>query len=371
LTTSVTVVGGAAGAQVPGGAWPGAQTLGVTYVQDTVTVAGGGLTIMADTAMGFGSLNGIQLEFVPAPPTCLPGAIASPFTSNNGGSVGGGVYYNLNVANPAGITVESIDINTSVAAGGPVTLEVFTSPGGFLGKESNPGAWTMVSSGVGVSAGNNVPSNVDVADFALAPGLWGVAYRAVDFNHRYTNGTGSNQNFFSADCDISAGKAANVAFAGTPFSPRVVNTRVHYCANPGTGTNYCRPTKTNRGCLPHTVSAGTASATGGPGSFTVGCVDVPSTKNGFLILSLTGAQAVPFGAGTLCLQTPVFRLGIQNSGGAGICDGKYSDDMGGVIAANPGLFPAGQSVFCQYLFREASLPMGSGLSDGHRFVVGP
>jgi hypothetical protein len=98
---------------------------------------------------------------------------------------------------------------------------------------------------------------------------------------------------------------------------------------------------------------------------------VPATKNGFLLFSTAGAQAVPFGAGTLCLQTPVFRLGIQNSGGGGICDGSFKDDFGSVIAANPGVFPPGQSVFCQYLFREASLPGGTGLSDGHRFVVGP
>jgi hypothetical protein len=112
--------------------------------------------------------------------------------------------------------------------------------------------WNLVASGVGVSGGTDVPSNVDVPDFGLGQGLWGVAYRAVDFSHRYTNGNGANQNYFSADCDISAGKAGNVAFSGTPFTPRIVNTRIRYCAEPGNGTNYCRPTKTNRGCLPHT-----------------------------------------------------------------------------------------------------------------------
>jgi hypothetical protein len=210
-----------------------------------------------------------------------------------------------------------------------------------------------------------------VADFPLGQGLWGIAYVANGFDNVYTNGTGLNQNHFSADCDISAGKASNVPFTAPLFTPRVVNTRIHYCASAGGGTNYCRPTRTNRGCLPHTSSSGTASATGGPGSFTLACDNLPAKKNGFLLFSTAGAQATPFGAGTLCLQTPVIRGAIQNSGGTGICDGAFKDDFGAVIAANPGTFPAGQEVFCQYLFRESSLIGGAGLSDGHRFTIAP
>jgi hypothetical protein len=306
-----------------------------------------------------------------APPACGPGSIATLFGSNNNGSPGGAVYFNLNVANANGITVESIDCNTTTTAGTAVTLDVFVTPGGFNGKETNMGLWNLVSTGAGVTAANNTPTSIDVADFNLAQGLWGIAYRANGFTNAYTNGNGANQNHFSADCDISAGKASNVPFTAPLFTPRVVNTRIHYCAAQGTGTNYCRTTRTNRGCLPHTSSSGTASATGGPGSFTVACDNLPSKKNGFLLLSTQGAQATPFGGGTLCLQLPIFRLQIQNSGGTGICDGAFKDDFGAVISANPGVFPPGEEVFCQYLFRESSLPMGVGLSDGHRFTIAP
>jgi hypothetical protein len=306
----------------------------------------------------------------PPPPPCLKQSIASLFASNNQGNIGGMVYFNLFVANPNGVVVESIDVNAFLG-GVAGSLDVFTTPGGFNGKETNSALWTLVSSGAGVTAPNNTPSNFDVTDFALAPGLWGVAYRANGFQNAYTNGTATNRNYFSADCDISAGKASNVAFTAPLFNPRVVNTRINYCADAGTGTNYCRATLTNRGCLPHTTSKGIASASGAGGPFTVACEDLPSKKNGFLLFSLTGAQVAPFGAGTLCLQPQIFRLGIQNSGGGGICDGTFSDDFGAVIAANPGAFPIGEEVYCQYLFRESSLPGGSGLSDGHRFAIAP
>jgi len=307
----------------------------------------------------------------PPPPPCLKQSIQSLFASNNSGAAGGMVYFNLFVANPNGVIVESVDINTTAVASTAGSIDVFVTPGGFNGKETSSGLWTLMGSAPVVSAGNNLPTNANVADFPLAQGLWGVAYRANTINNAYTNGTATNRNFFSADCDISAGKASNVAFTAPLFNPRVVNTRINYCADPGTGTNYCRATRTNRGCLPHTTSTGKASITGGPGSFTVACEDLPAKKNGFLLFSTTGAQAAPFGAGTLCLQPQIFRLGIQNSGGGGICDGAFSDDFGAVIAANPGAFPLGEEVYFQYLFRESSLPGGSGLSDGHRVAIAP
>jgi hypothetical protein len=98
---------------------------------------------------------------------------------------------------------------------------------------------------------------------------------------------------------------------------------------------------------------------------------VPSKRNGFLVFSVTGAQAIPFGAGTLCVLPPITRLAVQNSGGTAICDGSYKDDFGAVIAANPGVFRPGQETFCQYLFREPSLPNGHGTSNGHRFTIAP
>ncbi|MBI5431296.1 MAG: hypothetical protein HZA52_00515 [Planctomycetes bacterium] len=49
-------------------------------------------------------------------------------------------------------------------------------------------------------------------------------------------------------------------------------------------------------------------------------VGVLATKNGLLIWGV-GATALPFGGGTLCVQSPLGRTPVQNSGGAGPCGG--------------------------------------------------
>jgi hypothetical protein len=39
--------------------------------------------------------------------------LTTTYLNNNGGSVGGGVYYDLTVTTPAGITITGLDVNVS------------------------------------------------------------------------------------------------------------------------------------------------------------------------------------------------------------------------------------------------------------------
>ncbi len=149
--------------------------------------------------------------------------LTTMFTGTNGGAVGGGVYFDLNVTNPTGITLTNIDVNSTIAAGTPITIDIYTRPGTWLGASGSSAGWTLVSSGSGVAAGTDLPSMIDVSDFMLNSGLTGVAIHATNFNHRYTNGNGSNQVFSNADLTFSGGGASNVLFAGTQFNPRVFN----------------------------------------------------------------------------------------------------------------------------------------------------
>lgn len=77
--------------------------------------------------------------------------------------------------------------------------------------------------------GINNASAVDVSDFFLAQGVTGFALDAVDFEHRYTNGTGSNQFFSNTDLSLSLGSATNGSLgSGGVFSPRVANISIEY-----------------------------------------------------------------------------------------------------------------------------------------------
>jgi len=83
--TGVAVTGGSAGTQSCGGAaWSGAHVAGITYVTDQVNgvLAGGSLTITFSVVSGFGSVNGMQIEKLPAGPP--PTVYCTSGTSTNG-----------------------------------------------------------------------------------------------------------------------------------------------------------------------------------------------------------------------------------------------------------------------------------------------
>jgi hypothetical protein len=153
------------------------------------------------------------------------------FTSNNGGFVGGAVYFDLNVNSFFGVTLQEIALNTAATSGSPITLNVYTRPGSFSGFANTASGWTLVSSGIGVSAGNNNPSIVNISDIFLGTGVTGFALHAVDFSHRYTNFNGSNGFYSNADLSFTSGAASNTLF-GTTTNNRVFNGTFEYFNNP-------------------------------------------------------------------------------------------------------------------------------------------
>lgn len=162
--------------------------------------------------------------------SCLP--TINPFLSNNGGGVGGAVYFDMTVN--GAVTLTDMVMNYSATAGTTVGVDVYTCPTSYVGNEGNSGAWTLVSSGTGTSAGTDLRTVCTLTTPALlTPGTYGVALVAVGSAHRYTNGTGANQNFSDPLLSLSLGAATNTPFGGSPFSPRVAN--IEICYTPGSG----------------------------------------------------------------------------------------------------------------------------------------
>ena len=161
--------------------------------------------------------------FAPAQDICL----STLFARNNGGSNGGAVYFDVNVLNPNGITVTSLETNTADLVG--FSMDVYTAPLTSVGNETNAAAWTLVATGSGTGLGNNVPTPIDISNFNLAPGTYGVALvMSSAAGHDYTNGNGTNQFYANADLEISLGKASNVPFTAPTFSPRIWNGSICY-----------------------------------------------------------------------------------------------------------------------------------------------
>ena len=162
-------------------------------------------------------------------------SLTTLFAQDNNNSPGGAVYFDLNAV--SALTVTELDINvhrtavdTNGIGGQNVTVDVFTRTGTAIGFQQTTNGWTLVASGVAVSAARDSATLVNISDFTLAAGITGVAITNADYNTAYTEGTGSNQVYSNADLTLTAGSANNEAFSGSVFSPRVWNGTIRYAS---------------------------------------------------------------------------------------------------------------------------------------------
>jgi hypothetical protein len=312
---------------------------------------------------------------------CNGPELTTLFASNGGGSLGGQIFFDAVVTDPAGIVVSQIDVNTGVAAGTPFSLSVFTHPNTSNGNYNSPGLWTLVTQGQGVAAGTNVPSLVDVADFTLPPGPWGVSL-VLDSSagHRYTNGNGVNQFFFNPDLTLSLGAALNVPWTGTPFSPRVWNGTIRYDCPGGPPPAYCTAGTTSSGCVP-AISGSHAPSVSGANPCSILVANVEGAKNGLLFYGVdnTGFTPTPWGSGGtshLCVKAPTQRTAPQSTGGnAGQCDGQLVLDWNAYQSANPGAlgqpWSTNDKVYVQAWFRDPPAVKTTNLSDALEMTYVP
>lgn len=169
-------------------------------------------------------------------------SITTLFVSNNGGSAGGGVYFDATVG-ASEIMVTGFDVNTSLLAGSSFGFQAWTHTGTYVGTTGSTAGWVMVTNGTGVSAGTDAVSSVTInTPFNLAAGtVHALALTLSDVGqasaaHRYTNGTGGNQAYSNADVALALGSAGNAFLSGSVFTPRVWNGTMYYDVVPEPGT---------------------------------------------------------------------------------------------------------------------------------------
>jgi hypothetical protein len=99
-------------------------------------------------------------------------------------------------------------------------------------------------------------------------------------------------------------------------------------------------------------------------------------QNDMLVYGTGGRAAIPRLSGTLCVQPPLRRTPVSNSGGApppvSDCSGVLSLDFKTwhQLSADPALFP-GQHVRTQFYSRDPGAPANLNLSDGLEFYLEP
>jgi hypothetical protein len=145
---------------------------------------------------------------------------------------------------------------------------------------------------------------------------------------------------------------------------------------------YCTAKTTSNGCVPLVTFTGISSASATSG-FAVRASQLRNQKTCLLFYGLNGAAATPFQGGTMCVQAPVVRTMLQNSGGSALpvddCSGSVALDLNAFASGALGGTPApqlqtvGYTIHCQFWGRDPGFapPLNTMLSSALRYVVLP
>lgn len=157
------------------------------------------------------------------------GRLATIFTGGNGLTAAGcGNLFDIDVTNPKGIKIDAMDVSIRVA--GPIDMEVWITPGTYVGNDNLPNKWVLASTGTatGAAGGPGVSATVDIDDFYLPQGKYGMYVIQNVGGIHYTNGNGTNQAFSGGGMDLSLGTGKNVKFTGGMFNPRIWNGAIFF-----------------------------------------------------------------------------------------------------------------------------------------------
>ena len=124
----------------------------------------------------------------------------------------------------------------------------------------------------------------------------------------------------------------------------------------GTPQIYCTPKPSSALCVNLILTSDRSNnPASGASDYSVDCFDVQGMKNGLLFGGVSGPAAIPFVGGTLCMNPPLKRGPIMNSGGASPsdCSGSFSQIVNdGQIVPNGLDAGAGNSGWYQFWYRD-------------------
>jgi hypothetical protein len=300
-------------------------------------------------------------------------SLTTLFSGTSSTQAGSGALFELTVTNPAGIQVVALDVNLE-HQGTLALVKVYVTPDTYLGKETNAQAWTLVSQGSEIGDLPNLPTRVDVADFSLPPGNYGLAVYVDQVPLYTTTGNGANQSFANADLSLRAGATTSQLFGGQVFAPRVFNGTIYYDSTPPAWAVHCTgwPTSPNK----RIEVTGTPSAAAASGFTVLSSVMFDGSANaGVLMYGVNGRAALPFGGGTLCIQPPIRRSpvvtrSVVTHGFQLDWNAFASGALGG--SPHPALSTPGTVVNCQWWARRSNpAPDDFMLSSALEYTVEP
>jgi len=148
-----------------------------------------------------------------------------------------------------------------------------------------------------------------------------------------------------------------------------------YQASCLTPSVYCTAQINSLGCTPQVAHQGIPSASAASG-FTLRATSLRNQQNGLCFYGVNDRAALPWLGGTLCVEPPLRRTALSNSGGspapANDCSGELSLDFNtwASLSSDPALFP-GQRVRAQFYSRDVGAPANLNLTDAVEFYLEP
>lgn len=142
-----------------------------------------------------------------------------------------GSLMDLQVLSPEGISLCALSVSGNSALGSLFSVDVYLTPGSYVGKEANPAPWRLLGTANGTVAGVNVPSLASFpASIYLPPGNYGLALYPTGTGFTLSNGASTQGN---ADLAVTHGAYRTDLFGnggifGQTTANRTWNGSFHY-----------------------------------------------------------------------------------------------------------------------------------------------
>ncbi len=139
-----------------------------------------------------------------------------------------------------------------------------------------------------------------------------------------------------------------------------------------TPATYCTAKVSSNSCVPSIQGSGAPSFSS-PSGFTLSTVQMESQQNALTFFGISGTATILFMGGLLCVQPPIYRLNVQNTGGSAACQGAVSYTLADILAnaAGGAQVVEGTLVYCQTWGRDPGDIFGISLSDALQFQACP
>jgi len=183
------------------------QNVVFTYASPATPV-----TVTLTTRRLCGAPSTTTRQVIPMP------TLTTQLTAVNFVKSGSVVFFDGNVTNPHGINLTGFDSIFTELPSTKFTVDVFVTPGRFIGKDNVITPWRFAGTATGRTAAPTASAHATLPQpVYLAPGSYGIGLHYVGAAPHCEDATATNSTYANVDLALTLGAARSTAFAGGTF----------------------------------------------------------------------------------------------------------------------------------------------------------